>query len=199
MKNYRGCSESDMPINGGKYVSDTHDAHEAYNFEAIYLNGSDDEYCLGFVETKTTNGKYRNQLHIEKIGNQSDKDIKELDDVLVVWCAKSDCLDFTSIVGWYKNATVFRYYNEVEFEDGYKQNYNIIAKAEDCVLLPVNVRSRRALWYVPRKGKKNGPSYGFGQANIWFANESDKNINLKNYLHKIINQINNYDGENLID
>ena len=37
MKNYRGCSESDMPINGGKYVSDTHDAHEAYNFVAIYL------------------------------------------------------------------------------------------------------------------------------------------------------------------
>ena len=188
-----------MPINGGKYVSDNHYAHEAYNFKAIDLDGYNDKYCLGFVETKTTNGKNRNQLHIEKIGDKSDKDIEKLDDVLVIWCAKADYLDFTSIVGWYKNATVFRYYNEVEVGNGYIKNYNIIAKAEDCVLLPVNARSRRALWYAPRKGKKNGPSYGFGQANIWFANEVSENIYLKNYLDKIIEQIYNYSGDNLVE
>ena len=49
MKNYRGCSKSDMPINGGKYVSDNHYAHEAYNFKAIDLDGYNDKYCLGFV------------------------------------------------------------------------------------------------------------------------------------------------------
>ncbi|NME83770.1 hypothetical protein [Clostridium sp. SM-530-WT-3G] len=119
--------------------------------------------------------------------------------MLVIWCAKSDYLDFTSIVGWYKNATVSRYYKEVEFEDGYIQDYNVIAKAEDCVLLPVNARIRRTLWYVPRKGKKNGPSYGFGQSNVWFANEANENIHLKDYLDRIISQIYNYCGENLVE
>ena len=118
---------------------------------------------------------------------------------MVVWRAKSDCSDFTSVVGWYKNATVYRYYNEFELANDDTKNYNFKAKAEDCILLPVNVRSRRTLWYVRRKGKKNGPSYGFGQANVWFASESDENIYLESYLNKIVNQIDNYDGENLME
>ena len=68
-------------------------------------------------------------------------------------------------------------------------------KAEECVLLPSNIRSRKTMWWVPRVAKKNGPSYGFGQANVWFANEKD-NRNKDEYIDKIINLIDNYDGEN---
>lgn len=198
MKYYKGVNEDDIPINGGEWVKKNKYAHEAYNFRSIKFEGEDIEYCLGFVETKSTNGKDGNQLHIEKIVNVRElENTESIEDVIVVWCAKSDCVDYTSVVGWYNNATVYRSY-QVAHDEEEEQYYNIIAKVENCVLLPSNVRHRRTLWYVPRTGKKNSPSYGFGQANVWFPNKFSDNSNSNTYLKKIINQINNYDGENLI-
>ncbi|MDU6339838.1 MAG: hypothetical protein E6583_00740 [Clostridium sp.] len=197
MKEYRGVTDNDTPVNGGSYVDDTNNAHEAYNFDKITFDDDNKKvpYCLGFFETKCTNGESRNQLHIEKIDDNVDENIEAIDDVLVVWCAKGETNDFTSVVGWYKNATVYRYYQELEFSNGFIQDYNVLAKAKDCILLPLNVRSRRTMWWVPRVAKKNGPSYGFGQANVWFANE--KNNKAKNdYINKLVNQIKNYNGEN---
>lgn len=54
------------------------------------------------------------------------------------------------------------------------------------------------MWWVPRISRKNGPSYGFGQANVWFANEKD-NKSKEDYLNKIIGLIDNYDGENYME
>lgn len=197
---YKGVSEEDRPKYGGSWVKDNLDAHEAYNFEAIKFNGDETEYCLGFVETKSTNGQDRNQLHIEKIlGCGSYKNKDSVDDILVIWCAKDNCVDFTSVVGWYKHATVYRYHQDIDFDSGYVQACNVIAKAEDCVLLPKGIRHKKSLWYVPRKGKKNGLSYGFGQANVWFANTAEDNQNLNNYLNKIVDQINSYSGENWVN
>jgi len=62
--------------------------------------------------------------------------------------------------------------------------------------LPSELRVRRALWYVPRKSSKSGPSYGFGQANVWFVNQKDNNPYLKEYINKLVKQIEEYDGEN---
>ena len=200
MKFYKGVTEDDKPVNGGAYVTINNDAHEAYNFDSINFIGDDTKYCLGFVETKSTNGRDRNQLHIEKIGDYNvDEDIESVDDVLVIWCAKSDSADFTSVVGWYKNATVYRNYESVEFDDGWVQYYNITAKSKDCLLLPSGIRHRRTLWYVSRVGKRNGPSYGFGQANVWFVNNINENKSLNSYLEKIVNQIENYEGENWVN
>ena len=200
MDYYKGVTKKDRPKNGGSWVKDNDDAHEAKNFQTMKFDDEDIEYCLGFFETKSTNGQHRNQLHIEKIqGCELCKDEDSVDDVLVIWCAKDDCVDFTSVVGWYKHATVLRYHDNVKMDSKYDQYYNVIAKSEDCVLLPKGVRHRRALWYVPRKGKKNGPSYGFGQANVWFANTLEDNQNLNNYLRKIVGQIDGYCGENWVD
>ncbi|MPQ44528.1 hypothetical protein [Clostridium tarantellae] len=197
MDKYQGITPNDKPVNGGSYVEHTKNAHEASNFLPRHFTVDDEssEYCLGFFETKSTNGNARNQLHIEKIDSGINKTIESIDNVLVIWCAKCPSNDFTSVVGWYKNATVYRYYQEVEIGSESIQAYNILAKAEYCVLLPTNIRSRRTMWWVPRVAKRNGPSYGFGQANVWFANEKD-NKGKENYLNKIIGLIDNYDGEN---
>ena len=197
MDKYQGINDNDKPINGGSYINDTNDAHESYNFEPMYFTDEDEktQYCLGFFETKSTNGISKNQLHIEKIDDVINKDTEAIDNVLVIWCAKSPVNNFTSVVGWYKNATVYRYYHSVEFDNGYVQDYNILAKAEDCVLLPTDIRIIGTTWWVPRVAKKNGPAYGFGQANVWFANEKD-NSGKEEYLSKIIGLIDNYDGEN---
>ena len=72
MDYYKGIIPGkDEPRGGGSYVTQNADAHEKYNFEPVYLDKEsgyqEGEYCLGFVETKSTNGKTRNQLNIDKI------------------------------------------------------------------------------------------------------------------------------------
>ena len=218
-KEYKGIVPGkDEPKNGGSYVKDTKDAHEKYNFkpELLKLKGfPEGEYCLGFVETKSTSAGKRNQLNIEKIEGCSDlKNDTEVDDVLVVYCALyPDSFDKeTYVVGWYKHATVYRRYEKLEFDteasdnersdnesaadEKYIQLYNAIALKEDCVLLPRSQR-RKTFWRVPRK--KKGVAFGFGQSNVWFARGEDDNKYLSDFLDRLENQIETYDGENWID
>lgn len=210
MDYYKGNRDgNDPPKGGGSYVAENHDAHEKYNFEAVHLTDEtgypEGDYCLGFVETKSTNGKESNQLNIEKInGCELCKKESEVDDVLVIYCALyPDSMDKeTYVVGWYKHATVYRHYETMEFgstdsEEVYYQSYNAIAKKDDCTLLPRSSRRKASRWRVPRKTK--GVSYGFGQANVWFAQNTNENEYLDIFLKKIIKQIEEYDGENWID
>ena len=196
MKEYRGNEDgNDTPLNGGSYVDETGDAHEKYNFFPIHFEGDEDSYCLGFFETKSHNGKDVNQMHIENIaGCELCKKEESVEDVLVVYCAKHPAHNFTTVVGWYKHATVFRHYQEIEFGVGDFQSYNAIAKTKDCVLLPTSARSKILQWKVPRK--TGGCAYGFGRANVWYASEDDKG--LKEFLEWLSSQIESYSGENMI-
>ena len=189
MKYYKGVvAGKDEPFNGGSYVDENGEGHEQYNFDPV--NFEDGEFCLGFFETKSNRGK-RNQFHIENIqGCEAYKDEESIDDVLVVWCATT-MLNETSIVGWYKHATVFRHYQEAEFETGYIQSYNILAESKDCVLLPEADR-HMFKWNAPVAKKK---TYGFGQSMVWYCDED----NAQDYINCIAKQINEYDGENWLN
>lgn len=145
----------------------------------------DDNNFHGFVETKSNKGK-QNQLHIERLEGVSE-DAEEADNVLVIWVAKDPARGKSYIVGWYKNATVFRnYYYD---EDWCPKN--IYANGKDCVLLPMNKRQK----IVSRAGK-DGYSHGLGSANVWFGKKEDPKAN--EYVRNVINYIENYDGESLI-
>ena len=189
MKYYRGVDEyDDKPYNGGKFVDENGYGHEQYNFDPVEIDG--EEYLFGFVETKSTRGK-RNNLRIENIqGCEAFKDEEYVDGVLVVWCATTD-LNQTSIVGWYKDATVYRRYQKLPFDNGYIQDYNVKAKRENCVLIHHTDRNRH-IWNAPISRTHN---YGFGQALVWYA----KDDKAKNYLDRLINNIYGYDGENALD
>lgn len=190
MKFYKGVQEGlDEPKNGGSYVIEHGEGHESFNFETdVWDDGQ--EYCLGFFETKATSGKKRNELHIEKIrGCELMKNESQVDDVLVVWCATGD--RDTSVVGWYQHATVYREYEQKAFGDDYVQSYNVLAKKDDCVLLPWTDRTERR--WEARVAKKHG--FGFGQSMVWYAQEEKA----ESYLEKLIEQITNYRGENWID
>lgn len=124
MKYYEGASRHDVPYNGGSFVKENGYGHEEYNFFARNIPDGwvDDsgsviggDYCLGFVETKSTNANKSNQLHVEKILGFGDSFKTEpcVTRVTVVWCATSD-LNETQVVGWYKNATVFREYQHLK-------------------------------------------------------------------------------------
>ena len=160
------------------------------------MEGKEGLYCLGFFETKSHNGKDVNQMRIENIaGCELLKKEESVDDVLVVYCAKHPAYKFTTVVGWYKHATVYRHYQEAVFAPEDIQYYNAIANSSDCVLLPAGIRSRKVQWEVPRKS--NGWAYGFGRANVWYASEEDSR--LQDYLTRLVKQIDEYDGENWID
>lgn len=179
MKYYNGITKVDQPVNGEAWVLENHDAVESLNFAPC----NDGTYC-GYVSTKS-NGDKLNELHVEKFEGISKK-ADVADNVLVIWVAKRSISEKNTIVGWYKNATVFRYYKERNDE----YSYNIKAKVKDCVLLPLNKRNK----IVPRAGK-DGYSYGMGQANVWFAQSDDEKC--KGYVENIINFINSYSGINL--
>lgn len=63
-------------------------------FEAVHLTEEgtiypEGDYCLGFVETKSTNKTSVNQLKIESIeGCAAMKSEAKVEDVLVIYCAK---------------------------------------------------------------------------------------------------------------
>ena len=194
MKEYSGNLDgNDRPLSGGSYVDKTGDAHEKYNFTSVRFDEDGENYCLGFFETKSHDGVNVNQMHIEKItGCELCKDEEFVEDVLVIYCAKHPAHNFTTVVGWYKHATVYRYYQEAIVNDNESQFYNALAKAEDCVLLPLSARSRKTLWEVPRKS--GGRKYGFGRANVWYASEDDSH--LQDYLKRLVAQIEDYREEN---
>ena len=166
MKYYHGSNDRDIPINGGSYVKE--------------------HICLGFFETKSSNKEKRNQLRIENIiGCELMKNEDSVDDVLVVWCATARD-NMPVVVGWYKHATVYRHYQICKFDSGYIQYYNVIADAENCVLLPYQIRGK--LQWHAAISKTDG--FGFGQSLQWYAREPES----EDYVKKLIDSIENYNG-----
>lgn len=191
MKYYKGVIPGkDEAYNGGSYVLEHGEGHEQFNFDAVTLDDGH-SYCLGFVETKSTVASKRNELHIEKINGCSEFMNQPLvEDVTVIWCATT-MLNETSIVGWYNHATVYRHYQTAEFEDGYAQDFLILAKKSDCTLLPAGDRHMH-IWQAPVAKKR---SYGFGQSLIWYATEDQA----QPFIQRLSKQIAEYQGENWID
>lgn len=203
MKYYKGAGNHDQPFNGGTFVRENGHGHEEYNFLAREIsNDWDDdsgtvpkgEYCRGYVATKSTIAGKINQLHVERIRGFGKSFKKEpcVSGVTVIWFATCD-LKKTTVVGWYRNATVFREYQNFYDEDGNKRWYNVLAKASECVLLPQKMRNKNE-WWVP--SKKYAKYYGFGQSMLWYAQEEDAKEYLKEYLEQLIGHINEYNAEN---
>lgn len=206
MKYYKGNSCGiDDPSGGGSFVDENNECAEMFNFAPSSINlenGEKAETCSGFVATKTSRSGKEQELHIEKIEDcKAGKAEECIFGVLVIFCAPHPSYHYSHIVGWYRDAVVFRHYRRIPRQDKdgkwYDWPYNIFAQKENCVLLPVKERSKKNLWYVPRR--QTGASYGFGQANVWFAEGREENKLLDRFLTRIVNQIENYNGENWVN
>lgn len=196
MKYYKGIDQNDKPKNGGSYVKEYNDAGEIENFLPVSTEETGEEFCYGYVETKSTNGKEKNQIHIEKLdGCELLKNEGSAENVLVIFCAKHKPKAPACVVGWYKEATVYRKHRDLESEG---RIYNIIAEKKNVVLLPEEQRLMEGGGWndVPRAGKEK--KYGFGQANVWFPS-SAPNAPEHDFIARIVKQINEYDGENWVD
>ena len=182
-----------------RYVLETGDAMEKNNFDPVVRNGK--EVCLGFFEAGFTKGGYEHgnarQVHIEKIDNAAPRNLVSASGVTVIWCALIPDIGHTSVIGWYKDAEVFRRpitipYGEIpgRGDSCFGYQYNVISGKENCVLLPYTeiVKSE---WRAPRQ---RTTGFGFGQSNMWYAKETQA----RKYVDDILERICNYKGANMI-
>ena len=151
MKKYDGIC-GDTIQRGGSYNKDS-TGHEVCNFSDV------DGKVYGYVQPT-------GQIKIERLG-ASKKD-QAIDGITVVWTAGPDS-GGTAVVGWYKNATVFRDAQTLKKrtklqKENKLDTYRVIASAEDATLLPIEKRS----FMIPRAVKG-----GIGQSNVWYADSPD--------------------------
>ncbi len=150
MSKYRGITPSDKIVGGGAYVHIEQRGHEVCNF--LPTRGK----VYGYVQP------HGSQIKIERLGaTKTDEKISGID---VVFTARRPGLGGTVVVGWYKNATVYRYPQHIHWasktlEVNQIDAHWIVGSMNDVVLLASDQRNLT----VPR-GKG-----GMGQSNVWFA------------------------------
>ncbi len=153
MKRYQGVTDDDQPERGGAYVDAHHNAHESDNFRPY------NHVCRGHF-------RYSGEkMNLERVSGEK-KAPDQLDGVTVVWVATApDGKQY--IVGWYKNASVYRYGRlslEATRHDGERQYYWMSAKETDCTLIPTANRD----FEIPN-ATRIGKYRGMGQSNVWYA------------------------------
>jgi 5-methylcytosine-specific restriction protein B len=153
MKRYQDLAEDDRPQRGGKWVEEHEWDYSMLNFLAFKSR------YYGYGQPQG------NQIKLERLGAAPDAD--RLDHVTVVWVSTSPTHG-PVIVGWYRDATLFRDYQEPpkgagRTHEGKAIGFYATAKVEDCVLLPEEARTFAVL-----RGKG-----GMGQSNVWYADQPE--------------------------
>jgi len=163
---YKGLS-NDIIKGGGKHIENEGWGGEIYNFKNY--NGR----VYGYVQPKIDK-KYGNAstIKIEKLGISKNKD--KVSGVTVVWTARHPDSGGTYIVGWYLNATVYRYAQlppkTIERKHkGNKLGFYATAETKDVILLSFEERN-----VCVKRQEKNW----MGQSNVWYAESNPDFVNL---------------------
>ena len=184
MKFYQGPKPGDeKPIGGGSY-NDEKIGFEAYNF--LNIDGT----LYGYFQPHMKEPYEINLARIEP-GYKGEK----IENVLVIFFATNPISKGQVVVGWYKNATVYRsFQNPDTLFQRNNYSYNLEAKENDYVLLPIS--NRKFLIGHNIEGVKEGNP---GQANAFYVFENNGKLkdleNPKNsWIKKLIEYIKNYNG-----
>jgi len=154
MKKYEGITLDDVPVHGGRYIKEHGYGSEVYNFRPC--RGK----MYGFVEA----GWKPKPCCINITNLGASKGDSSVSGILVVWVAKRCVKHPTVVVGWYKNATVYRERQKPpeasnrKLPDGEDAPYFAEADEQNCTRIPAESRDL----VVPRG------EGGIGQKNIWY-------------------------------
>ncbi len=160
MESYRGNRKSDQISGGGSYVAEEGMGHEVCNFHSYRGN------MYGYVQpARGQRSASAGTIKLENIVNgDASKDDEFVEGVLVIWTATRP-EGGTVVVGWYKNATVFREYQYFDpapalHSKNSLEGYRVRVRSENAKLLPVDERTIQ----IPRKTKGS-----IGQSNVWYG------------------------------
>ena len=188
MHYYSGSQKGDeKPQHGGAY-NIKGIGHELYNFRKVKRK------LFGYFQPYEPPEDSDNPItvNIERIVPKS-KGNSLINNVLVIFVSKKK--DYGQVVvGWYKNAHVYREYQASKknmLRDDYR--YNLQAGLNNSVLLPENYRKFK----IPT-GKG-----AFGRANVVYLSEidgqgRDLDSSKFNWIKNAIEYVDNYDGPNLL-
>lgn len=163
MELYRGQQGGASIKGGGAHVEKQGHGVEVCNF-------CDHEgFVYGYVKTP---GKKLDMMRI------AGDDSASIDDVLIVWTAPAGGRAPAVVVGWYKNATVFRTWRKFDnVPPVHRQNgvdgYRFRARRDNATLLPVDSRTHE----IPKHKKGL-----MGQSNIWYADTPEAKPVVKGVL-----------------
>lgn len=154
MHSYQGL-QGDSARGGGKHIEEYGWGGEIFNFKPYRGN------VYGYVQPKST-------IKIEKLGALSTDNA--ISGITVVWTANHPAHGGTYIVGWYKDATVYRWeMNGLKGMNraiaGGEVGYYCKARFEDVTLLSPDLRVLQV-----KRQKKNW----MGQSNVWYADQNPK-------------------------
>lgn len=162
MERYQGLTVGDAITGGGAFVAEQGYGHEICNF------ADHSGLVYGYARPPRGSGDelLAPRLNINRLGASSHDD--KVEGILALWVASSPDTHENVIVGWYKNATVYRNSQIPSNDSGrtYKGNvldFYVTARSEDSYLLPRDER----LFQVPRG------SGGMGQANVWYSDDQN--------------------------
>ncbi|MBS0246208.1 MAG: DUF3883 domain-containing protein [Proteobacteria bacterium] len=177
MSFYNGPIPGDeRPISGGRY-NKTKIGHEVYNFQK--RNGR----LYGYFQPSMKS----HAVALERIApTASDKD--SLKNVLLIFVARR-IGGGQFVVGWYKNAEIFR--RGIRQSPGKPRGYGHFcwAKLKDCALLPDENRKCE----IP-SGKG-----GMGEANVCYSLEINGSEKSARWIKEAIDFVDDYKGENLLE
>ncbi|HCW73972.1 MAG TPA: hypothetical protein DHM90_09480, partial [Clostridiaceae bacterium] len=110
---------------------------------------------------------------------------KSLEGVTVIWCAAINDEE-ARIVGWYRNATVYREMVSLPLYEEEYIHFNFMADAKDCYLLPEEKRS-----FAIKRSKSSAPQKGASKSNIWYAKSE---YGRKEFIPRVEQFIEDYNG-----
>jgi hypothetical protein len=144
MEKYAGIDPADPTIGGHRSLKGRSHGAEAFNFAPV----------AGKLYGYRPSGETRTD--IDRLGAKKEPTI---DGVTVVWIARRPKSTETMVVGWYKNATVYRSTQPLPAAAARQKRpideYMIEARAADCRLLPIGART-----FQVRSWRKGAPGYG---------------------------------------
>ncbi len=167
MRFYEGQSDDDHIHGGGAFVREHGYGHEMFNFLPY-----DGQY-YGYV--RPTSGGSADSNFVDGAGIKLERIVptakknSAIEHVLVVWVS-SPPEGGAFIVGWYRNATVFREHqppptNSNRMHKGEAFGYYVHAHAADVTRLEPTAR----VFPVPSHQKG-----GIGQSNVWYADDPEQ-------------------------
>lgn len=160
MERYRGADQDDPTRGPHGYLKNRRFGHECFNF--LIREGR----CYGYAPIPG--------VRIERIGGG--RGDLHVDDVTCVWVAKHPERGHHLIVGWYRQARIFRFPEQGDNQlDGQNIHYLATACSDNCTLLP----TRRRKFQIPTWRERPG---GLGRSVVWYGGDDGFREEVWNYV-----------------